>query len=411
MGKADHSTTRLRVVVLDLLPAVPYYTSHLYQAFGPLPADIRIASATYAHDSQCFKRLGIRSIPWLLRVGHVISSPRLRRAVRLVEMLLNLLLIAIWLPFYHPDVVHIQFTPLLEHLIPVELWFVRWAKAIGCDIVVTAHNILPHQLRKGHQAAYMRLYHLADAIICHDESARTRLLQQFDIVPGRVFVLPHGRLFDSPHILTPEASRISLNLPNDRCIVLWQGIIQPYKGLRFLLKVWHRFVATNSNAILVIVGSGSDVDLQEIRNDIHDLALDFYVRSDFRFVSLDELKAYHTAADILVYPYSSITGSGALLTGITYGKAILASALPTFGEILRNGDNALLLPFGDIEAWTRAISTVVADEILRHRLGARLLDTQNAHPSWQEIARRTFELYHTSCQASPTENEVINVAP
>ena len=52
-------------------------------------------------------------------------------------------------------------------------------------------------------------------------------------------------------------------------------------------------------------------------------------------------------AEILVYPYGEVTTSGALMTGIGYGKAIVATRLPAFEQLLHDGENALLVAYGD----------------------------------------------------------------
>jgi glycosyltransferase involved in cell wall biosynthesis len=51
------------------------------------------------------------------------------------------------------------------------------------------------------------------------------------------------------------------------------------------------------------------------------------------------------------------------------GKAIVASDLPVLGEVLRNGENALIVPVSEIDAWEDAIRRLGSDEQMRIRLG------------------------------------------
>jgi len=121
------------------------------------------------------------------------------------------------------------------------------------------------------------------------------------------------------------------------------------------------------------------------------------VRLELRFVSVQELTDFYRAADVLVYPYREITTSGALLTGAVYGKPIVATALPAFEQILRHGETALLVHYGDVGALASALLRLIGDEDLRRTLGERLL--ANGFPQWPEIASRTYECYRAAVAA------------
>jgi glycosyltransferase involved in cell wall biosynthesis len=118
------------------------------------------------------------------------------------------------------------------------------------------------------------------------------------------------------------------------------------------------------------------------------------VRLVLRFVSVEELANFYQAADVVVYPYTEVTTSGALMTGIAYGKAIVASALPAFQELLRHEQNALLVPCKDVEALADSLVRLAGDAELRERLARQLQQDQAAAPSWADIAQHTFKCYY-----------------
>ena len=62
-----------------------------------------------------------------------------------------------------------------------------------------------------------------------------------------------------------------------------------------------------------------------------------------RRVSDQEFSDYANASDILLFPYRSVTGSGALLAALTLGKGVIASDLPFFRDVLGGYENAGLL--------------------------------------------------------------------
>lgn len=73
---------------------------------------------------------------------------------------------------------------------------------------------------------------------------------------------------------------------------------------------------------------------------------------------------------IVVLPSREETTPLALLEAMAAGRAIVASALPGITAILRDGEEALLVPPGDADALAAALRRLHDDAALRARLGA-----------------------------------------
>ncbi len=71
------------------------------------------------------------------------------------------------------------------------------------------------------------------------------------------------------------------------------------------------------------------------------------------------------------------------------GRAILASDLPVFGEIL-NSANAVLLPPEDVEAWNSALRAIQSDEARRRGLGSRARQDAAAF-DWKRRAEKSIQ--------------------
>ena len=179
-------------------------------------------------------------------------------------------------------------------------------------------------------------------------------------------------------------------------LVLWQGILRPYKGVPFLLDAWKQVQAATGRACLAIVGSGGAELIRSIHEQVASLEIALSVRLELRFVSVEELADFYLAADILVYPYSEITTSGALMTGIGYGKAIVASRLPAFDHLLRDGDNAMLVSYGDVQDLARTLVRLIGEPGLRHRLGESARESHLSGPRWADIAASTARCYESA---------------
>jgi len=132
--------------------------------------------------------------------------------------------------------------------------------------------------------------------------------------------------------------------------------------------------------------------LEQIRRQVEDLGLQ-RVKLHFRFISTEELVALYRVADAVVYPYRAITTSGALATGLALGKAIVATDLPVFRELLTDGENALLVAPQDADALAGALIEAVQDAGLREQLAGRVRAMNFGDQSWLSIAKKTMEAY------------------
>lgn len=402
----------LRICMFDLASMIPYYTGHLCAALGAQRVAVSVASVTYQHDPEFFSREGIRNQPGLLDLTFRLRNApeKVRRLLKVLEYVVNMAALLLRLAVSRPDVLHVQFLPLSTRGLALERWFLRAVKILGIKVVYTVHNVLPQDTGERYRSTYRRLYHLADWLVCHDVEASSRIRAEFGIDPNRISVIPHGPLFENSHACASSVARARLGFPSDEPLVLWQGIVRPYKGVEFLLRAWKRFCDVSLRGKLVIAGMGDRALMQDIEAETAALGIQPRVRLELRFLPIQEVADWYDAADILVYPYREITTSGALLTGVVRGKAIVASRLPAFEQILGDGENALLIPYGDTDGWAYAFLQLMEDPGLRESLGARLRSSQTSFPRWAEIAGRTCECYRDALREQPTgERQALNV--
>jgi glycosyltransferase involved in cell wall biosynthesis len=379
--------------MMDLWATVPYYTAYLSKALLKENVNLMVGSISYYLDPGCFSSRGIKVDPGLLNVVGRFRMPRLpRRVLKLAESMLNLSALAVRFLISPPDVIHVQFLPMLTSRVPLDLWFVEFCRRRGSKIVLTVHDLLPHDTGEAHKAAFDELYRTVDAIICHSGSIRTRLGAEFSVPGDKVSVIPHGPFF---YDLSPGGSQVALRdfqLDPGQLLVLWQGIIFPYKGIDLLLRAWQQVEAKSENACLVIAGTGAPDLLEQIRGQVAELGLK-RVKLHFRFISTEELVALYRAADVVVYPYRAITTSGALATGLALGKTIVATDLPVFRELLTDRENALLVPPQDSAALGAALVELMRDAALRERLAEQVRAMNFGDESWLSIAKKTLAVY------------------
>lgn len=384
---------RPRVFMMDLWATVPYYTAYLSKALLEEGVDLTVGSITYYLDPGCFSSRGIEVDPGLLDVIGKFKLPRLpRRVLKLIEAMLNLSALSIRFMIAPPDVIHVQYLPMLKGRLPLDLWFLEFCRKRGSKIILTVHDLLPHDTAEVYKQTFHNLYQMVDGIICHSDHIRTRLEGEFSVLKEKVWVIPHGPFFyDLPSVDNDSTLR-SFGVEPGMALVLWQGIIFPYKGIDLLLNAWEKVEASNEAVCLVIAGTGAPELLEQIRGQISRLGLK-RVHLHFRFITTEELVALYRAADIVVYPYRAITTSGALATGLALGKAIVASDLPVFRELLRDRENALLVDPANPDALGDALLELTQDQELQGKMAEAVREMRFGDESWRSIAQKTTEIY------------------
>ena len=387
------SPSKLRVVMMDVWCFVPYYSRYLCEALQRRGLDVQLASVSYFQDPDYFKRYPLRRVPGLLDVagGMRIRNEKLRRAIKFVEYCINLLILYLKLLIRKPDIVHVQWVPLAAKL-PLERWWLRMVRRRGVKLVYTVHNVTPHEDGERFVAHYKSLYQDMDALIVHTGRARARLAEQFGIDERRIWTIPHGLLFHDLPRPAPAEARQDLQIAAEKVVVLWQGVIAPYKGLDFLLQAWREVAKQCPQALLLIAGTGKRQFVSQLTATVRDLGLEQSVIMHCVYIPVEALPCIYEAADIVTYPYSEITMSGALMTGIAFGKPIIATSLPAFAEVLGNNTNALLVNFGDVPGLTDALLKLVCDAGERKRMAAAVARLQETY-SWKNIAESTEACY------------------
>jgi glycosyltransferase involved in cell wall biosynthesis len=337
--------------------------------------------------------VGLKADSLLLDSGGSIRSNLLRRIVKSLEYLVNLVILSVRFAISRPDILHVQFLPFLDHGYPFEIWFLNYIRCLGIPVVYTVHNLTHQDFGDRHKAIYVRAYALADILICHGHEARERLVQDFGVARDKIRVIPHGPLFDCSVSTSQREARVELGLPTDEAIVLCLGVISEYKGIPFLLDAWKYLVHSGTKGRLLVAGTGDDSLLSSIVHKVHEEGISASVSLWLQFIPVKQLPLLYLASDILVYPYKAGTTSGALLTGMNYRKPIVATKLPFFREYLKDQENALLVDYGDVEGLSFALQKLITNPVERTRLAGGMEKDVLDLASWSKIAETTRQSY------------------
>ncbi len=296
-----------------------------------------------------------------------------RRATKLVE--------------HVPDMIRYRRLARVAQVVHFQWLDVQWLDAHllpDRPKVLTAHDLLPREPRPGQVRAQQRLYEAVDAVIVHSEYGRRALVQWRAADPAKLHVIHHGSF---EHLARQHAE---LPLPAELeqvrgPVVLFFGLLRPYKGLGTLLEAWRGI----SGAELWIVGRPL-IPIGPLQARAPGV-----VRLVPRFVSDRELPAYFRRADVVVLPYSRTERfdfSGVLATALAFGKPTVVSDIGGFGEVAATGAARLVVP-DDPDDLRAALTDLLGDPQARSRLALAAGEAARGPYSWETAARQTAALY------------------
>jgi glycosyltransferase involved in cell wall biosynthesis len=283
-----------------------------------------------------------------------------------------------------PDVLVLQWW--VPYWTPCLTMISRWIKReTRIKIVFICHNVTPHE---GGGSLDRRLattvLRQGDHFIVHSEQDRHRL---HALLPHALISKVHHptyvELSQQSAPASREALRAQLGIPDDRPILLFFGLVRPYKGLEYLIQALPQVLARVKVHLLVAGEFWTQPELYER------YAREFEVEEAITFVNRyipnEELGPYFDLADVVVLPYISATQSGVVQLAFGFAKPVITTRVGGLQEVVRDGYNGLVVPPQDEEALANAIVRFLS-EGLGPQMSERILRDRDAGSfSWQDL--------------------------
>jgi glycosyltransferase involved in cell wall biosynthesis len=377
------SDSLMQITVVDPPAYTPPYDHALCSALARRGVDVELATSRFRH--------GLAPPPdGYRRTESFYSFASGIRPLKAVRHPLDMLRLARRLEREGRDVVHFEWLPL-------PALDVRLVSRFPRPRVFTAHDLSRASGPwAGRRASARRLAELVDAIVVHSEDGRRRLVGELGLAEDKLRVIPHGAFEYLTRL--PDEAPIDPSLGNldGRKVVLFFGLVRPYKGLDVLIEA---FASTPPDAVLLVVGR-SLMPLDPLRTRATELGIDNRVRFLTRFVREAEIPAYFRHADLVVLPYREIDQSGVLFTALAFGKPLLLSSVGGFTELAEEHGAARIVPPGDAGALTRALNELLGDEAARAELAEAARCAAAGPYSWDRAAELTTDLYRSLLDGS-----------
>lgn len=279
---------------------------------------------------------------------------------------------------------------------PFEDHLPAFLDALEKPLVTTLHSVLPSPSPSVRESV-QRIVRASSQVIVMAERARALLVQDYGVADRHVCVVPHGVPPVQPHGRTRIKEQFGLT---DRTIITTFGLVDPRKGLEYMIEAMQAVRQHDPSALYLIVGKTHPElvrrDGETYRRDLWQLVRDRGLRGHVEFVdeylTQAQIVDYLLASDVYVTPYldpKQIT-SGTLAYALGAGKAIVSTPYPHAVEVL-TAERGMLVPFRSASALADATVRILSDRQLKQRF-ERAAYAYGRETAWPRIGERMLDI-------------------
>lgn len=283
--------------------------------------------------------------------------------------------------------------PFEDHLVP-------FLDAIAKPLVTTLHSVLPEPSPSIRDAVH-RIAERSMTLVVMAERARSLLIQEYGIADKQVRVVPHG----VPPVQPRGRTRIKEQLDlTGRTIITTFGLVDPRKGLEYMIEAMQMVREYDPTALYLIVGKTHPELIRRegeaYRRQLWQLVKDFGLQRHVEFVdeylSQEQIVEYLLASDVYVTPYldpKQIT-SGTLAYALGAGKAIVSTPYPHAVEVL-TAERGILVPFRSQSALAESTLRILRDPVLKQRF-EQAAYAYGRETAWPRVGERMLSILRTA---------------
>jgi glycosyltransferase involved in cell wall biosynthesis len=258
-----------------------------------------------------------------------------------------------------------------------------------------------HQLETGYRKWMQRMVMICPRVttIVISNHLNKYLTDHHDISPNRVFVLPDAAP-EGIQPIPPLERRTRLGRQVELARDSWKqicgyfGHLYPGRGIEIVEAM---AVSCPNKLFLVYGGNESELESHQRDNQVPNLVY-------MGHVSHPEARKLMCLMDVLLMPYQENVSIGVsghdtarwmspmkMFEYLGSGVPVISSDLPALREILKDGQNCLLVPPSDTQAWISALSRLDKNSELALKLGSNAHREYSLNYTWTRRAEKIIE--------------------
>jgi len=250
------------------------------------------------------------------------------------------------------DLIHIHLSEIPSML--RKLPFFLCARLYGCKVVLHFHFGAPETtINSRLKFLYRYMFAKADRVIVLSLSLKNLINDYLHLSDNIVVIYNPCPIVDKTAIVTARKNRI-----------LYAGMLALRKGYADLLQAFSSIANHYPDWTLIVAGTG---DIEKVKQQAAELNIAHRVRF-VGWVGGQQKADLFSETSIFCLPSHTEGLPMALLDAFAYGIPVVATPVGGIPDIIRNQENGLLFPAGDVSALSRQLSLLMDNPPLRQHL-------------------------------------------
>ncbi len=229
----------------------------------------------------------------------------------------------------------------------------------------------------------------ADAIMVSSENTTRILREEFSVDDKRLFFVPDGVDTNFIHpVGDKEALRRRLNLPVDKKIIVYVGVLSGYQGIDMLMEAVANAKDRLKDVLFLMIGYPEDKYRSMAKMYGVDALFSFVGKVDY-----ERIPEYIEAADVGIAPKVSKTeANGKVLNYMAAGLPVVVFDTPVNRFML--GELGIYAPLGDAVGFVSKLIWILDDTEFAKEVGDKLYRRLIERFSWDAISEKIVDVYH-----------------
>ena len=266
-------------------------------------------------------------------------------------------------------------------------------------VVTTLHGTDTTLLGKdpGYAPALRHALASSDAVtavsdfLAHETRRLLDVGRTIEVIPN--FILPRTPT------RTREQTRADLGVAPDQLLLVHSSNLRPGKRIDLLLESVARVLPRESFKLLILAGES----FEPYRPLARTLGIEQSLIIRERVVEIEE---FMQAADLSLITSESESFCLSILEAMWFACPSISTCVGGIPEVIKDGETGVLVPFGDPDAFARAIEDLKNNPGLRTTLGQAARASAHTQFSAAKIVPRYEALYHRMCDERATRASV-----
>lgn len=258
-------------------------------------------------------------------------------------------------------------------------------------IVITVHNVNPHESAWFNRAVTKAIVVFADGLIVHSDDNENALVSQFNVPREDIYkiAMPVHDMYGG-YGKSKTISRGELGIPQEAQVILSFGNLREYKGIDILLKAFAHLRGVCPRAHLLIVGQkwGGWSECEKL---IDDLGIMKKVTLVLDYVPMSAVPRYFVSSDVVVLPYRWFDAqSGVGNIALFYGLPLVVSRVGGLPELVI--DDRVVVEPDDPDLLADCLTEVLGNKEFYDKLCEDSQVLKKKY-SWGKAVDNTLEVY------------------